>query len=828
MREIAEPADIAVALRDLRRLAGGPSYAEIARRVAAVRARRGVPSGSQLPPKVTVYDCFRPDRRRFDLTLVVDVARALGLDGDEAQRWERRCWDVQHGVEESRIVSVRTDLPEAPRRFVGRRTELRQLTAGGLFAVVGMAGCGKTQLALEAARRLAAGGLQPVVVDLRGFVRDRPPAEPSAALEAVARALGGPQHASSSTAAGRRAYRELLASRRVVLVLDDAVSAEQVRELVVDDPAVTVIVTSRTDCADALGARPIPLGPLDDDAAIEFLRESMPERPTAFDEDHAAAVAGAVGRLPLALDVVAARIAARPGWSLADHAASLVGPAGHVRVHEMVARTLEASHAALSPLAGRCLRLFASQPCPDLGADGIAALVGSDEDEARAAMDELVGASMATRPAADRIALHALVRAFAADRSIDADAPSDRDRAFEALLDHAAVTAGAAAGVLLAIGIDRRYPSKHVPPEMDMPTASAWLAAEVDNLLLLTGETARARRPSIPLELSEALFAYLQRSGRHQDGLILHHRAVEAGRALDDPIGEGYGQMHIGQTLHYLGDPERAIVHLRIAEAFLSDVGDATGRVHAKNALGIYYSQMGHDALAEQLFVDALAIADAAGLAGPAIKLRTNIGVMQRRRGAYVDAERTFETGLRDSSASDNPDAGAFLLNLSEVRVALGRPEQGLADADRALAIATAHGLDLMAMYAHSNRAAALSALGQFDEAIAEHDVAIAGMQRLGNRNFEAGMRAALAETLLEAGRPDAAEVLESTRQMADEVGAHFDRARMEIGLATLAVRDRQHDRARALLDAALATVDPAGPESAEARALLDRLPAEG
>lgn len=359
-----EFAPITALLQQLRLAAGNPSFNEVVQRVAAVRAARGMPGPLQRPARSTVYDCFKPGRQRYDMPLVIDIVRALGADDDATRDAERLCLDLFQRAEGSRIVGARTALADPPDRFVGRRDELALLTSGAtdgpsVFVIHGMAGAGKTELALEAARRLVGSGRAAGVVwvDLRAHASEQPVADASAAFDAVVRALDGvPYRLPEASDERTAAYSRLLAERRVVLILDDAASTEQLEPLLPDDPTVPVFVTSRRSLDCSPPARGIELGVLSTDDAVTLLAgagestddDRRTETPTRESTSDLAGLAETVGNLPLALRIVAGRLERRPDWAVSDHVAALVGWTGEPRLDEVVRTAFDASYRSLS------------------------------------------------------------------------------------------------------------------------------------------------------------------------------------------------------------------------------------------------------------------------------------------------------------------------------------------------------------------------------------------------------------------------------------------------------------------------------------------------
>src|SRR5215470_4188557 len=236
-------AELTERLRGLRSWAGMP-YRAVHRAVVRGRTLRGVP---ELPAYDTVYRCFQPGRSRLDAELVADIVQVLLPDGGPVEQWRQACRVILDRGSAAAVVEVTDALPDDLDGFTGRRRELARiaelaattaLTPGhttaltpGVTAIAidGMPGVGKTRLAVHAGHRLLRqgrfGDLQ-LAVDLRGHHPDRPPADPAAVLDAFLRRLGLPgERIQRLDLAGRTArYRQLLAGRPVLLLLDNAAS----------------------------------------------------------------------------------------------------------------------------------------------------------------------------------------------------------------------------------------------------------------------------------------------------------------------------------------------------------------------------------------------------------------------------------------------------------------------------------------------------------------------------------------------------------------------------------------------------------------------------
>ena len=218
-------------LTALRAACGAPSFARLAEAVATVRAGRGLPAGQAYVGRSTVHDAFRSGRRRISADLVGDIVRALTGDADLAGAWSQRAMTAQGRAAMAQVVTATTSLPGIPDPFVGRRHAVEQalaaVTSGdGVVAIEGPAGAGKTTLAAVVGHRLLAQERTGVlVVRLRGFDPDRPPAHPVAAAAAALRALGEPTPDGAEIEPLVDPLHRRLADDRRLLILDDVATS---------------------------------------------------------------------------------------------------------------------------------------------------------------------------------------------------------------------------------------------------------------------------------------------------------------------------------------------------------------------------------------------------------------------------------------------------------------------------------------------------------------------------------------------------------------------------------------------------------------------------
>ncbi|WP_129307696.1 AfsR/SARP family transcriptional regulator [Streptomyces sp. L2] len=478
-------------------------------------------------------------------------------------------------------------LPPPPANFTGRTTELTDLhhtlTAerGELAVISGMAGVGKSALALHAAHALR--GRFPdgqLYVNLRGAAPGMTPLDAPQALAALLRDLGVdprgiPEHPDAATAL----LRSLLAPTRTLMVLDDAANAAQVRPLLPAGPGCAVIVTSRSPLTALDGARRFPLGPLPEEDSAALLRAVSGR--DGLDASHA--LVGLTGGLPLALRVVAARLAARRALTPDVLAGQLTATGGRLRHLEYddlsVRRSLAVAHDALAASeretdrdAARALPRIGALDLPTYGAPLVARLTGTDEPRAEAALDRLVDVALLEETAYGRYVPHGLVRDFARELAgggshtpDDTGAPAGPDVA--ALRWYAAV----AERVLTAAvgpGLDRddrlrptaAQPNRHAADVSAVPSfasdqdAFAWADGELENIVTLVARHAGTAEETTAAHLCTVvrlLFPYVRRSGRLAEMEALGQAALGAARRLGDAAAEACALVDLA-GLHFL------------------------------------------------------------------------------------------------------------------------------------------------------------------------------------------------------------------------------------------------------------------------------------
>lgn len=777
--------DVAEELRRLRVRRGAPSYGTLAAGVRARRRARGEPGDR--PSRATVYECFRDGRLRMDLGLLADLGRALGLEGEAARTWDESCFAVQYRIEASRVVAVTSVDPSARPTgpLVGRGAEVERMAAArGRVVLHGLAGVGKTRLALEHVHRELAAGTarRALVVHLRGHDGSRPPADPGAARSEILRHLG-------SGPSGPGALTRALESARCLLVLDDAATADQVTSLL-PDPPVPVLVTSRT--ALPLRLERVPVRPLVEQDAVALLHAYVGAPMVEQDAGSLASLARGLGGLPLAL-VVTGTLVRTSGWSLDDHATALREQLAMLHVPEPVRSSIARSTERLPGEARRVLRLLADQPCAALPTDAVAAMAGVDEPGARTALTELESAHLAARSEIGWSS-HALVRAVAAGEVRTTESPSARDSARARLLEHLVEQAHRAVVAVGSPPFGAGGPLAQGPSAADQhdpAQAREWLRVNRDTLLALADPRYTPARPGTTAELSTILARHLENVGAHAAASVLHTRAATECQGSGDSAGQARASVFLAQSLARLGETQDAVAAAAAALDLVDRVGDPDTYASALNVLAVIDVQRGdlEDALGR--LTAALAAVETGRTSRSPAALLGNIAAVRYELGDVSGALDGHERSRHRAAEEGDRVAEALAwTNLAEIHLSQGDAERAYEASLRATDIAVEHLLGVVEATARTSLGTALARLGRLDEAREQHRAALEVAVATGDRNDEAEAWNALGETETGADEVDAArEAFERAAELARSLGSGAELSRAEAGLRQLGDR---------------------------------------
>ncbi len=588
------------------------------------------------------------------------------------------------GPDSSRRAPVPRELPADVPGFAGRARELGQLDrlllrpAGTavISAVAGTAGVGKTALALHWAHR-AAGAFPDgqLYADLHGYDVMRP-LSPAEVLAGFLRALGT-DGADVPPGTDERAarYRSLLAGRRMLIVLDNASRAEQVRPLLPGAPSCATIVTSRDALAglvarDGAARLELDLLPLAD--AVDLLRELIGSRADA-DPGATAELAVQCARLPLALRVSAELAMARGQVPLAGlvtelrdqrRRLDLLDAAGDP--HTAVRAVFSWSYRNLDVDAARAFRLAGLHPGTEFDSYAVAALNGISQQRAAHLVSVLTRAHLLQPAGPARYGLHDLLRAYA--RELAAEDVQEGQQALGQLLDYYLYTAGAAMDVILPGERDRRpriqAPSAPVPALPDLAAARQWLDDERPTLIALVGSAAEGEWRSQATQLAGILFRYLDYGSHYAEAAAIHDLICQAARRAGDHVAEAEALISLGVAEIRQGRQQQAAERLRCALALSRQAGYQMGIARALNNLGLACYRQGHHAEAADLYQQALAACYQVGDQASAASVLGNLAVISQRQGCDKQAAVYLEQALPLFREACNRDGEANILGM--------------------------------------------------------------------------------------------------------------------------------------------------------------------
>ena len=740
--------------------------------------------------------------------------------------------------------------PDVP-GFTGRAEELaelddvlarsaRQPTAMVISALAGTAGVGKTALALHWAHRVVErypdGQLY---LNLRGYDPDQPMSTLDS-LAALLDGLGVPAAGLPLDVAERAArYRSEIAGRRILVVLDNAGSVEQVRPLLPGTPTALVLVTSRDQLAGLVavhGARRVGLDLLPAGDAVELLRELIGRR-VAAEPAAAAALAQACVRLPLALRVAAELAASRPGTSLAD----LVAELGHRQrrldlldaggdPRAAVTSVFSWSYRHLPAAAARTFRFAGLHPGPDLDGYAAAALAGVELAGAQRSLDQLARAHLMTAGPGGRYDMHDLLRGYAAGLAAAADPEPERQAALGRLFDFYLATAAAAVDLLYPAEAHRRPkippPATPTPPLADPDAALAWLNTERPALVAVASRAAAHGWPAHAIKLSPILYRYLA-GGSDTDALTIHSHASLAAKQLGDLAGQAQALIGLGVTHGQLGRWEQAAEHHRQALALYQQAGDLTGQGRALGNVGSANHRLGRYQQAADYFEQARALFERSGDRIGLAQALDSLSRAELRLGRYQQAAEHAEQAVGvHRAAGDQQGEAEALSALGDVLLDTGKLPAATEHFQQALAIYRQFGHKAGEATTLTRVGDAHTAMGLPAEAGEQHRAALAIYAEIGDRDGEPWAYNGLGEAAQAAGDPAAALAQHTDAHTAARTtGARHQLARAHVGIGVAQqALGNPADAADHFRHALAIYTDLGAPEADGARAHLDAL----
>lgn len=834
----ATPAALAAQLRSLRLRAGEPSFSEITRRIEALRIARGVPEQEARIGRVTVYDCFRHNRKRLDSALVLDIVEALGADRAEILRWKSTVDAVLRRANAAAVVWVDDEIPARVAAFVGRESEIAAIAATpGAWWISGMPGVGKSQLAYRAGRGILSRHpeMGVLVADLRGYSAEGPPANPDAVVAALLRAMGVPSRQQPTTPKARvAALQATLRERPRLVILDDAADMAQVRSIITAEPVSPTLVTSRSKPRTRSLGRftAVPLGVFTPEESLSALAALVGEDRAADEREHAESLLAATGHLPLAVSLTASRVASRPAWKLSDIVDAARSPQRALRLDDALADAFTLSYEAVSEDARALLRLIAVVPVSQFDETLAVALAEGLVGDVTAGLDELLHHHLITRAAPGRFTIHQLLRIHAADVSIDVDPPRWREEARSRLLRNLIDRAWAAhRSAAVAAGEVPRTPRAGSAATAEGP-ADGDLFATFGELMLSLAHSPEvmAEQPTAAVDFSETLGQWLHDAERFEDALQLHLRALASADDAGDVEGGIRARIDSGMRLAALGRFAEAEGHLRAA---VEAGADAYPRevVSLCNTLGVVVDAHGRMQEAAELYRRAIDVAEQIGDRRRRGLAWSNLAGVHLRADRLLECEAALaESAALAEEVGDDVSAARSLVNLSslafERQDASAALQASQAAAERFEALGHRVGL----AHSCSNVGASLILGGRAAEAVSWLR---RGLEQCADGSFPqhaALLHARLAEAQLILG--DHADAVASARaalRFADEAGDEHAKSSALAALADCHAADSDpvaaRDRWRQVLEICERTGNDSG--AAEAREKLAEIESE-
>ncbi|MFI7871955.1 AfsR/SARP family transcriptional regulator [Streptomyces salinarius] len=712
---------------------------------------------------------------------------------------------------ETATPSVRpAQLPATVPDFTGRASFVRELsdvlsaasgraTTGRVMAVsalAGIGGVGKTTLAVHVAHQARSAFPDgQLYVDLQGA--GARPAEPETVLGSFLRALGTADSAIPDSLEERAAlYRSVLDGRRVLVLLDNARDAAQVRPLLPGTDGCAALVTARARMVDLAGAQLVDLDVMSPEEALALFTKIVGEERVASERQAALDVVGACGFLPLAIRIAASRLAARRTWTVSVLAAKLADE--RRRLDELqagdqaVEATFELGYGQLEPAQARAFRLLGLADGPDISLAAAAAVLDLPVEDTEDLLESLVDTSLLESAAPGRYRFHDLVRLYArACAERDEQPPSERAAALSRLLDfYLATAAGVYAierpGDRLVDGLE---PTEH--PGLTFTEGAAaldWLYTEAAPLLACVRQSAGTARLRRAVDLLWAAKDLTESGANSHQYETTASAMCEATRAADDARAEGRARTTLTNVL---------LVSGRIRQA------------------------------AEQAEL-AMRLADSAQDSTAASWVANDRGLISLHQGRYADGRDFLEQAIEGYRAADNRAGEALsLCNLSRAHLGMGNTAKAVAIAHRGLTAQLDIGRTMRLANGHFTLGIALTQADRHSEALQQFSDALGIFEAHRQRLWQGTTNFRIAEVHLAARRPAQAAQHSEQALVLGCIGGD----RMRGNVLTLLGRSLsalgQPDRAKACWREALSLFQQCGaPQADEVRALLSPLTA--
>jgi tetratricopeptide (TPR) repeat protein/transcriptional regulator with XRE-family HTH domain len=738
-------------------------------------------------------------------------------------------------------------LPRSIASFVGRTSELADLdravtdsVAGGavvaIHAIGGMAGIGKTSFAVHAAHQLAVRFPDgQFFLPLHAHTAGQRPVDPADALASLLMTAGVLAHHIPPEAEARAAvWRDYLAGKQILLVLDDAASHEQVRPLLPGTSGSLVLITSRRRMTALEDAAEISLDTLSPGEAAALLARLSGRPELASGDGPAGEITRLCGYLPLAIGMLARQLGQHRSWAPGDLAARLACARDRLGLMEAenisVAAAFDLSYADLTPGQQQLFRRLGLVPGPDVDAYAAAALTGTSLETAWRNLDGLFGQHLLTEPASGRYLLHDLLRehARALAAQDDQTGADGAGAATDGLLDYYLYAALAAGQHIPAYTAAQGRPPPgrppaHLPDVSTLARAVAWLGAERPNLHAAADYAAASGRHLHAVQIPAAVGDFLRAHGDWDQALELHRTALAAARDAGDSGGQALALRQLGIISWLKGHFGIAADLLAQAADLYRATGDRPGEAYALNHLGRVQSLTADYPAALESRFRALDIARSAPNPLAEANVLAHLAETSVRTGDLAAASKYISAALEIYRGQGHLLGEADVLGvLCALQYEAGDYAASAANARRALEIYRAQDNRPFQPDSLTSLGLALQRMGDFDAALACLTQALEQFRNLGFKVGEAAALNGLGELARRTGQhTQARDHHRAALAIACEIGAPLEQAcALEgIGLASLQAGDVQNgvSNLRQALDIYQRIGAPAAKRSAEA-----------
>jgi tetratricopeptide (TPR) repeat protein/transcriptional regulator with XRE-family HTH domain len=813
------------------------------------------------------------------------LAGALQLTGRARAEFEAAARG--HDKAGAAALPART-LPRDIASFTGRQQELAALAAAAaaagavvsIHAIGGMAGVGKTAFAVHAAHVLASRFPDgQIFLPLHGHTPGRQPADPADALSSLLLTTGLSVAQIPATVEARIAvWRERVAGRQLLLILDDATGSEQIRPLLPGAGGTLVLITSRRHLSALDDAAVISLDTLPPGEAAMLLARLAGKAGVDPEDPAVGELNQLCGFLPLAIGMMARQLRHHPTWTPAERAAELTAATSRLELmateNLSVAAAFDLSYSGLTGEQQRLFRRLGLHPGPDVDSYAAAALDSTDPSVARRSLEDLYDQYLLTEPTPGRYRLHDLIREHARTLAGRLDGDEDRDAATRRLMDYYQHTAARADAQIARhtrpVGSAQTAARAAAPALTGPEQALAWLRAERASLLSCLDQAGSSGNLARVTALTASLSGLMERDGPWADAITRHTAAIEAAQHSGDRLGQANALNDLGAVRRLTGEYSAALQAHEQALAIYCQVRSQLGEANALNCLGLVRRATGDFPAAAQAHRQALTIyrqignqlgeANALHYLGTvsqvtgdypaatraqqqalAIYRRTGnqvgeatalnfLGIVQYLTGDYPAAAQALEHALRMYRQMGNQHGEANALNsLGNVRW-LTRDYPAAAQAQQqALAIYRQMGNQHGEANALSSIGSVLRLTGDYPAAARAQQQVLSIVRRLGNRSAES-------EALNEMGTLHrvtgdlalAEECHEQALELARATGTSWNEAHALAGLARCALAAGRAGDAAAGLQQALDIFERIGStEAAEVSAELGAITAQ-